>query len=183
MTPEAFQKLFERKLTEIKRYAREDLPRHIGKIAVDHFHENFQLGGYVDDTLKPWKPAQRIGRDKTAAAGYGTLLSARKELYNSIRYVASESKTVISSSLRYSRAHNEGATITQAITPQMRKFAWAKYYESGGENEAWKGMAITKKKTRTFKLPKRQFMGQGAALNRLVEQRIHKDLKRILFTN
>lgn len=192
MTPAQFQSLFEKKLAEIKRYARQDLPRHIGKIAVDHFHENFMLGGYVDDKLQPWKPSKRIGKDKSAASGYGTLLSARKELYNSIRFIAAEGKVTISSALRYSRIHNEGGTVTQniTVTPKMRRFAWAKYYEANpeGKGEAggmWKGLALTKKTSisRTFVIPKRQYMGRSIELNRQIQTRIQKDIKRILTTN
>ena len=185
MTPAEFQKLFESRLNELKRYAKEDLPRHIGKLAVDHYHENFMAGGFVDDKLEPWRPSKRIGQGKSAASGYGTLLSSRKELYNSIRSIPSESKVIISSSLKYSKAHNEGASITQAITPQMRKFAWAKYYEANpeGKGEAggmWKGMALTKKTSRTFVIPRRKFMGRSIELNRQIELRVNKDFKRII---
>jgi phage gpG-like protein len=188
MTPAQFQKLFESKLNELKRYAREDLPRHVGKLAVDHFHENFMLGGFVDDKLEPWRPSKRIGQDKSAASGYGTLLSSRKELYNSIRSIASEGKVTISSSLRYSRIHNEGGTVTQTITPKMRRFAWAKYYQAnpGGKGEGggmWKAMALTKKTTRTFIIPKRKYMGHSVEINRQIELRVAKDFKRILFSN
>jgi len=189
MTPAQFQKLFEKKLSEIKRYAQKDLPRHIGKIAVDHFHDNFMEGGYMDDKLKPWKPSKRIGTDKSAAAGYGTLLSSRKELYNSIRFISAEGKVTISSSLKYSRIHNEGGQVNQtiSITPKMRRFAWAKYYEANpeGVGEAggmWKGLALTKKTsiTRSFIMPKRQYMGRSIELNRQIQTRIQKDIKRIL---
>ncbi len=191
MTPAQFQKLFESKLKELNRYAKEDLPRHVGKIAVDHYHDNFLQGGYVDEKLTPWVPSKRIGRAGGAAGGYGTLLSARKELYNSIRYTAAQGHVVVSSAKPYSRIHNEGGIINQqiTITPKMRRFAWAKYYEENpkGEGEAggkWKGLALTKKTvlTRTINMPKRQYMGKGAALNVLIEERLQKDVKRILFT-
>jgi phage gpG-like protein len=180
MTPAQFQKLFESKLTKMKQYVNEDFPRHIGKIAVDHFQQNFIKGGYVDDVLQPWRPSKRIGQDRSAASGYGTLLSSRKELYNSIRAVASTGKVVIASSLVYSRIHNEGGQITQQITPAMRRFAWAKYYESGKENQSWKAMAITKKQSRIITIPKRQYMGEGAELKRLMLSRATNDLRNIL---
>jgi phage gpG-like protein len=187
MTPAAFQKLFEKKIGDIKRYARQDLPRHIGKLAVDHFRENFMQGGYMDDTLQPWKPSKRIGVGKGASAGYGTLLSARKELYNSIRFAASEGKVVIISSLPHSKIHNEGGTISQniTVTPKMRRFAWAKHYEAGTADTKWKGLALTKKTSiaRNITMPKRQYMGKSIELNRQIQERIMKDLKAILYSN
>lgn len=192
MTPDQFQKLFAAKLTEIKRYAQEDLPRHIGKIAVDHYQGNFLLGGFMDEELTPWKPSKRIGRSDGAAGGYGTLLSARKDLFNSVRFTAFEGRTVISSAKPYSKIHNEGGQVNQTITitPKMRRFAWVKYYEAnpdgtGEDGGQWKGLALTKKTqiTRSFTMPKRQYMGRSVVLNELIQSRIHKDLKRILFTN
>lgn len=176
MTPAQFQKLFEQKLNEIKRYAREDLPRHIGKISVDHFHENFQRGGYVDDKLQPWKQPKRFGADKSAGSAYGPLLSSRKLLYNSIRFTASERRVVISSSLKYSKIHNEGGQIS--VTSKMRKFAWAKYYESNKTAEGWMAMALKQ----TIIIPKRQYMGRSIALNRLIQARMKKDITKILKT-
>lgn len=190
MTPAQFQQLFERKLKDIARYARQDLPRHIGKIAVDHYRDNFELGGYMDESLKPWKPARRMGQTDNAAGGYGTLLSSRKELYNSIRFTASDYRVVVSSGKVYSRIHNEGGVINQtiAITPKMRRFAWAKYYEENptGEGDTggkWKGLALTKKTsiTRSITMPKRQFMGKSAQLRLLIQARAKNDLKKILF--
>lgn len=183
MTPAEFQKRFAERLNEIKRYSQKDLPRIIGKLAVDHYHENFMLGGYVNDKLQPWKPAKRIGLDKTAASGYGTLLSARKELYNSIRSRPSDGRVTIISSLRYSRIHNEGGTIVQPVTPKMRKFAWAKYYESNKTAEGWKGMALTKKTSLTIVIPQRRFMGKSIELNRQIQSRVIRDVKRILINN
>ncbi len=191
MTPEQFQKLFAAKLNEMKRYVEEDLPRHIGKLAVDHFQDNFLQGGFVDEALMPWLPSRRIGTSRGAAGGYGTLLSSRKELYNSIRYTASPRKTVVSSAKPYSRIHNEGGIINQTITitPKMRRFAWAKFYEvnpdgKGDEGGQWKGLALTKKTAinRTINMPKRQYMGRSAELNRVIVERLAKDVKRILLT-
>lgn len=180
MSPEQFQRLFEKRLNDIKAYAKNDLPRHIGKLAVDHYHQNFMRGGFVDDALIPWIPAKRIGQGGGAGAGYGTLLSSRKELYNSIRSIPGDSRVVISSALRHSKIHNEGGQITQPITPKMRKFAWAKYYESGKTNEQMKGLALTKRTTRSITIPQRRYMGRSSALNRAIYERIYKDVKRII---
>lgn len=144
----------------------------------------------MDDQLTPWKPSKRIGQSKNAAGAYGTLLSSRNELYGSIRFQIMTNKVVVSSAKPYSRIHNEGGPVNQTIqiTPKMRKFAWAKYYEanggqSGDEGGEWKGLALTKKQaiSRNFIMPKRQFMGQSAHVKKLIYERMVKDLKRILF--
>lgn len=183
MTPAQFQRLFEQRLAKIKQYGMEVLPRRIGKIAVEHYQQNFLKGGYVDETLQPWVPSKRIGQGGGAASAYGTLLSSRKELYNSIRFIAGVGKTKVISSLVYSRIHNEGGQITQQITPAMRRYAWAKYYAGGKQDESWKGMAITKKQSRVINIPQRKFMGAGAELKRLIIARAQKDIKKIILNN
>jgi hypothetical protein len=67
----------------------------------------------------------------------------------------------------YARIYNEGGTISQniPITPKMRKFYWAKFFEAGGgkskekgqdvpeEAKFWRGMALTKKTSISRKVP------------------------------
>jgi phage gpG-like protein len=56
-----------------------------------------------------------------------------------------KSSIVISANSPYAAIHQFGGTIrpTIPITSKMRKFFWARYYETGQEN--WKAMALTKK--------------------------------------
>lgn len=188
MKPEQFQTYFANKLQAIKNYVYNEAPIHVGKIAVDHFHDNFHKGGYVDETFTPWVLSKRIGVAKGASGEYGPLLSHRKELYNSIRSEAGVGSVRIISSLPYSKIHNEGGTIQQnvPITKQMRKFAWAKYYETEAkestEANIWKGLALTKKTLiqRTITIPQRQFMGYGKTLKGLIYNRVYKDFEKIL---
>lgn len=196
MNPAQFQKLFEQKINQVKDYARNTLPRHIGKIAVDHFHENFQKGGFIDENLEPWKPTKRTGSTQ-----YGTLLSSRKELYNSITDTPAENSVKISSDKPYSKIHNEGGEI--AVTAKMKKFAWAQYYSRVNQvtysvksksanytpaakdltTEARMWRAIALKKVGSFiTIPKRKYMGRSAQLNRKIQERIMKDVKQILLS-
>jgi phage gpG-like protein len=118
----------------------------------------------------------------------GTLMVRSSALMNSIKPKTVTSERVIisggSDKVPYAKAHNEGETISIPITPKMRKFAWAKYYEEAGKgikkgkkgNEyqsidvgkkanPWKGLALTKKQTLTVKMPLRRFMGHSEKLN------------------
>jgi phage gpG-like protein len=57
-----------------------------------------------------------------------------------------KSSIVISANSPYAAIHQFGGTLkpTIPITSKMRKFFWAKYYDSGQEN--WKALALTQKK-------------------------------------
>jgi len=189
MTPEQFISKLSRMSPQIAGYVNNDLPRHAGKIAVDHFKENFVKGGFVDHGLDKWQTPKRFdASSKFARSKYGTLLSARKELYNSITFDARRGMVVIRSDKPYAKLHNEGGPVDHSIpiTPKMRRFAWAMHYqETNGASKAnskWKGLALTKKDSIRvkFTMPKRQFIGNSAALNAKIEARIINDLKNIL---
>lgn len=187
MTPAEFEKRIQRHASELERFINDQLPRRIGKMAVDHFKENFRKGGFVDGGLKAWdKPKRFSETGKSAGSRYGTLLSARNELFNSINYNAQKGLITISSDKEYSRIHNEGGAVnnTIAITPAMRKFAWAKHYnETGGKGDSkWKGLALTKKDTIhvNFVMPKRQYIGNSVELNTEITTMIEDQLSKIL---
>ena len=81
-------------------------------------------------------------------------LTLNQDLKKSIKTVSKSAGEIhIQSDMKYSKIHNEGGTIR--ITEKMRKFFWAKYYET--RDESWKYMALTKKSV--IAIPKRQFMG------------------------
>jgi phage gpG-like protein len=57
-----------------------------------------------------------------------------------------KSSIIISANSPYAAIHQHGGTLkpTIPITSRMRKFFWAKYFETGFDS--WKGFALTKKK-------------------------------------
>ena len=85
MTPEEFQKRLKAKERELKKFINDDLPRHLGKLAVDHFKDNFRKGGFVNNGLKTWKKPKRFSETGSTPQRYGTLLSAKNELFGSVQ--------------------------------------------------------------------------------------------------
>ena len=170
------------------------LPVKIGAKAKSLFQENFRKGGFQDGGLHAWQTTQRQMLGRGADAGRGPLLSSRQILYKSISYTPGRGSVTVYSNVKYAAIHNEGGTVVShpRITPKMRRFAWAKYYEAGGGKSAgkgqngretgdaamWKAMALTKKTTLTVKskIPKRQFMGPSADLNSAVEKIINIEI-------
>ncbi len=53
------EKILKRKIKEVERWVRDDLPRQAGKTAVDHFRENFVREGFMDGGVKKWKEVKR----------------------------------------------------------------------------------------------------------------------------
>ena len=103
------------------------------------------------------------------------------------------------------RIPGEGGKPT--VTPQMRRFAWAKYYQASGKakkaatgkrkgkkkgsavnNESqenqealkWKRLALTKKKKLRIKIPQRQFIGESRELSEKIDRKMENEIRNIL---
>ena len=193
---------------EIETLIARKLPVAAGKYAKQHFQDNFRQGGFVNGGLHPWPQAKRLSSGGTGAdSQYKTLMSSRNHLFSSINYTPGIAKVTIFNDVVYAAIHNEGGTIHPKITPKMRRFAWAKYYELKGEAkgaqkprkgqkngitksvgnqpaaeeaEKWKRLALTKKETLTINIPRRQFMGQSAELDARISAYVEKEVLRII---
>lgn len=119
-----------------------------------------------------------------------SILLQKGNLRRSIRiYSIQGNKVIIASRMPYSELHNEGGEVT--VTPKMKKFFWAKYYQAnkrskkrGGKagkalsNDArnWKALAL-KKAGDKLKFQKRQYMGEHQQLNEDIKETITEFLK------
>lgn len=170
------------------------LPVKIGARAKSLFQENFRKSGFQDGGLQAWQVTRRQLLGKGADAQRGPLLSSRQVLYKSIAYTPERGSVTIYSNVKYAAIHNEGGTTVSHphITPKMRRFAWARYYEAGGGKKGqngketgdaamWKAMALTKKTTLTIKskIPQRRFMGPSRDLNSAVQTIINTEVNKI----
>ena len=179
---------FKKKEKEVAYLARRKMPVFAGRIAKDHFQDNFRQGGFVDNGLHKWKRSNRELRGgKSAASQYGTLLSAREQLFNSIRYTPGDGKVTVYNNEPHAPIHNWGGTVSPTVTPKMRKFAWAKFYASGGKEDPkapdaqfWMRLALTKKTKLNIKMPQRQFLGHGKELNEKINNKLESELEKIM---
>jgi len=160
-------------LPRITAYLRSQQPiKRSSRVLNQTFRDSFQRQGWIEKrTVQRWAPRKATERGRSR----GILIQSGR-LRRGIRTrVRSRRKAEISNDVPYAKAHNEGETIRQsiAITPKMRKFFWAKYYET--QDERWKAMALSKGPiNRTITLPERRFMG----VSPFVEERILKNLER-----
>lgn len=200
-----FAKLIEQKRKELDKMMHRKMPVIAGRMAKDHFQENFRQGGFVNGGLNPWPQAKRLSSGRTdAASNYGTLLSGRNHLFSSIKYIPSDYRVKVSNELLYAPIHNWGGTVSVTVTDRMRRFAWAKFYKASGHRRKantgqkkgtkrrgkqtkdnpqasfWKGLALTKKKKLNIHIPQRQFLGESKELTDKINERIEKEIRTIL---
>lgn len=187
MEPQQFIQLLIEKQHEIEQAQRRTLPIKVGRIAKDHFQDNFRKHGFVDNGTHPWQRTHRQGRAKGAAGQYGPLMSDRQQLYGSVGYQPGDATVTVGSSLPYAAIHNEGGDIV--VTERMKRFFWARFHEANGnswarkqdspEAEFWKTLAL-KRVGSIIHIPKRQFIGESRELNEKVDQAIDKEIMDIL---
>ena len=200
-----FAKLVKAKREELDTLMRRNMPMIAGRMAKDHFQDNFRKGGFVNGGLHPWKPARRLSSgDPGAASNYGTLLSGRNHLFNSIKYIPGDYRVRVANDVSYAPLHNWGGVASPTVTDRMRRFAWAMFYKSsvkakkGGteqkkrskndsdkhqENaqaQLWKRLALTKKSKLKVKIPQRQFLGESAELSDSITTRTENEIRKIL---
>lgn len=174
-------------LKAINRAIGRDLPMVIGKTAVDHFRENFRLGGFVNgglhkwtdvkrrDPKNPWygfeykrekRTSLRLTRDRKTGK---TKRAARQKLLNfsqtaTIRAPLSSKRMELYNSLRYYCRQNEAIIATDKPYAQV-------------QNE---GGPIKIFGKRPARITARPFMGQSRELDEKVGEEINKRIDRIL---
>lgn len=197
--------LIKSKRKQLETLMRRRLPVAVGRMAKDHFQENFRQGGFVNRGLHPWPKAKRLSSGGTdAASNYGTLLSGRKHLFKSVSYTPSDYRVRVFNEVLYAPIHNWGGEINATVTDRMRRFAWAKFYEASGKKrkaatgqkkrskrrsvakplstqaQFWKNMALTKKKRLHIHIPQRQFLGVSEELNQKIRDKVDMEILKIL---
>ena len=68
MQTKDFAKLVEQKRKELDEMMRRRMPVIAGRLAKDHFQDNFRRGGFVNGGLHPWPKARRLSSGGTDAA-------------------------------------------------------------------------------------------------------------------
>ena len=185
-----------KRISELKRLQERVLPVKVGREVTESVRENFRKGGFYG---QPWKPPYRRTLGFSRAGGsYGPLLSGTNHLMSSTDYVPGRGNVIIRNNAEYAQVHNEGAEI--GVTPKMKRFFWAKFYETAGKDtplksgkpsaskraqqlrgEAafWQRMAIKRPGSR-IRIPKRHFIGPSPQVDRIVKTIIDKELSKII---
>lgn len=177
MNPKEFERYLDRTGRELKRFIEVDLQDIVGTEGVNHFRQSFFDEGFMDATIDKWLPrSKKYGNDTKDGKA---ILTQTGDLGDSIQYQKTASGVEIFSDLPYAAIHNEGGTIKITVTPKLRKFAWAMWFESGKTNNMWRGLALTKNTEILVKVPKRQFVGDSEELDRKVMEKIERELDRI----
>lgn len=165
-----------------------ELPVKVGHAVMESVNENFRKGGFYG---RGWKATRRQQLGFRGVSGrYGPLLSKNNNLSRSTVSIPGQGRVTIQNNAEYAEIHNEGGEIP--VTANMKRFFWAKYYETGpikpgtgdrkkssSDTEAgfWRGMAL-KRTGSTIKIPKRQSIGPSPQVSPMSRHNISESFRR-----
>lgn len=205
MNLDEFSQLIAAKRRELDKLMRRRMPVIVGRMAKDHFQDNFRQGGFVDGGLHPWQKTKRQSHGGAdAASQYGPLLSSRKHLFKSVKYMPTDYRVVVADELSYAPIHNWGGSISVSVTDRMRHFAWARFYNAAGikrkaatgkrkgkkrnvsakaqspQAQFWRNLALTRKTKLNIRIPQRKFLGESKELSQKINSRMEEEIRNIL---
>lgn len=144
----------------------------------EEFSQNFRRQGFFTDKWKRRKVDLDSGRP---------VLTDKGSLQKSILSEVVDNKIVFTSSLPYSKLHNDGGAIT--VTQRMKGYFYHKYLEmkaAGKEKDTtaifYKAMAFKRRGSKII-IPRRRFIGASPEVERIVRDIIEDNLSEFLNNN
>lgn len=151
----------------------------------DEFDQNFERQAFFS---KAWT------RRKSPTRPGGHILVDTGALRRSIQSRTTENSIIFETTLPYAAIHNDGGEII--VTKKMKRFFWAKYYETTGsfgrkkdegprkdkrttqlstEAEFWKFLALMKVGN-AIQIPRRRFLGTSPEVEQIVREIIEENI-------
>lgn len=172
----------------IKKYIEKDAPRLAGIEAVNHFKKSFMDQGFTNSELKPWQPAKRT---ESNSKWYGFLYGARTQPPRTHPRRAGAKKPYKARKpnpiTNYSPAAAKRRTLSGATgdlkesiryrTEPGRAIVYSNLPYADTHNEGGPASIFGRK---SFKMPRRQFIGHSQALNTRIQSTIQADINRLL---
>lgn len=184
--PHNIEEIIQQKAKELHRYMNGQLPRTAKNLGLQFFQSRFRSQGWLDESFQPWP--KRKKQDKRRPGR--NILIDRGRLRNSLRgqinVGTGDISVVFGTDVPYAKIHNEGGTIRH---PGGERVITHRRYTRGQR----KGRSLFARNNRSatwsrkvnvgpydIKMPKRQFMGKSAHLNRIIQRKIENDITNIL---
>ena len=149
-------KNFIKKLDKIQYFLNNTVFEIVGEEAVSHYKKSFQDEGFTDKTLTKWKNVKRRENPRKKKRKQGN----RPLAWDKAKILTQSGE--LGDSIKYSRGSGRYVIISSDK-------AYAEVHNKGLRAGRGKG----------FRMPKRQFIGKSAALNKKIDAKIKKHLDKI----
>ena len=127
--------MIKRKRDRLDSMMRRKMPVMVGRMAKDHFQDNFRQGGFVNGGLHPCpKPNAVLGRFRCRQQLWNAALRQETSVQIGRIYTCRlPGKGIQRGGL--CTINNWGGEIDVTVTDRMRRFAWAKFYKASGKRK------------------------------------------------
>lgn len=153
------------------------IPHKAGTIAVNFSRDRFRQQNWVDATTQPWRKRKDNGRKrKTRRSKRGVLIDTAR-LMRSIRKIhITQTSALIGTDVDYGQVHNDGLEVkgTANVKAHTR-------VRVNGRKRVEQNVKAHKRNVK-FKMPKRQFIGASAILDKKVERMIAAEILKAIKT-
>lgn len=172
--------MIEKKAKQLHQYMNKTLPKQIRDMGLHFFISRFREQGWRDKNFEPWEKRKKNDKRKGRA-----ILIDRGRLRNSIRADIKGESIIFGTDVPYAKVHNEGGLVNRK--GGMRIVAHKKYTRGKHAGRTLfhknnKQATFAKKveiKASSFNMPKRQFIGESAHLNKVITKKIENSIKQI----
>jgi phage gpG-like protein len=156
-------RIFREKMRQIKSFTEgNDIKDILGVEAVNHFKESFDKEGFTDETLEPWKDVKRRD-DSSPWYGHSGQTGKFSQARTAAKILTGESRELRNS---ISYVHTDSGVRVTSSTPYGRVHQFGLPAKIYGK--------------KSFLMPARPFMGKSILLKNNIEDKIRRELIRIL---
>lgn len=188
LTPQQFIKNLQQQSAAVRKYMEQDAPRLAGVEAVNHFRQSFTDGGFTDSSFQAWDPSKRT---ESSSKWYGFQYGARTQPPNSHPrragakkpYKARKANPITNFSPAATKRRTlSGATgdLQQSIQYRVetaKAVIFSDLPYAAVHNEGGQASVFGRK---SFRMPRRQFIGHSQRLIDNLTNMMIKDINKII---
>ena len=158
-----FAKMFPQKMAEVRKYVEgEGVKIDMGRIALDHFDENFEKGDFVDSVLNPWKEVERRKPDSPWFGHSGQTGKRSPERMNA---------PILHGETRELRRATRMEILSSGVRI-INSTPYAAVHQFGGKAKIYG--------KKPFTMPKRPFIGRSKVMTQKIQNKILQRLKELV---
>lgn len=145
------------------------VPAKLGSKAVEWFDNSFKNQGFANHTLLPWRRTKSGKKNEFGKRSSGILIRSGRLRRGTRVVLTTPAFVLIANAVPYAKAHNEGGKSEVPVKQHERRLKAYTYTLKGRQAQkkaGRKSKTTVRAHTRRRNLPRRQFMGKSAMLNR-----------------
>jgi phage gpG-like protein len=158
-----------------------NFPNKAATLAINFIKERFNAQNWVDSRTEPWKP-RKYNKGSKRRQGRKVLIDKARLLRSWRKENVTDESAVVATDVPYAKIHNEGGRYRGNVTVKAHTRRRGRRSGRTGRNQT--GNVQVKSHTRKMRwnMPRRQFAGASAILDKRIERMMTSDINKVLNT-